>query len=69
MLVHCCHCRFCQVQTGSAFVLNAIYEPERIQLLSGEPKVTTVKSGGGKQNVSRCPDCQTAVWSEYGTPH
>ena len=26
MIVHCCHCRDCQRQTGSAFVLNALIE-------------------------------------------
>jgi hypothetical protein len=24
MFVHCCHCRWCQRETGSAFVLNAL---------------------------------------------
>jgi hypothetical protein len=27
MMVHCCHCRWCQRETGSAFVINAIVEP------------------------------------------
>ena len=35
MFVHCCHCRDCQRQTGSAFVLNALIETDRVQLLSG----------------------------------
>jgi hypothetical protein len=26
LFVHCCHCRDCQRQTGSAFVLNALIE-------------------------------------------
>ena len=34
MFVHCCHCRNCQAQTGSAFVLNAIIETDRIEKLS-----------------------------------
>ena len=36
MFVHCCHCRDCQRQTGSAFVLNALIETDRIEILSGE---------------------------------
>ena len=28
MFVHCCHCRDCQRQTGSAFVLNALIETD-----------------------------------------
>jgi hypothetical protein len=35
MFVHCCHCRDCQRQTGSAFVLNALIEADQVILLSG----------------------------------
>ena len=35
MFVNCCHCRDCQRQTGSAFVINAVIETDRIALLSG----------------------------------
>ena len=67
MFVHCCHCRNCQLQTGSAFVLNAIIETDRIELLSGVPIVTELQSGsGGPHDVYRCPDCLVAVWSDYG---
>ena len=38
MFVHCCHCLDCQRQTGSAFVLNALIETDRIQLLSSHPE-------------------------------
>jgi hypothetical protein len=67
MFVHCCHCRNCQAQTGSAFVINALIETDRIEKLSGEPEPTTVESGGGRpHDIYRCPDCRTAVWSDYG---
>ena len=66
MFVHCCHCRNCQAQTGSAFVLNALIETERIEKLSGEPELTTVESASGPHDIYRCPDCRTAVWSDYG---
>jgi len=67
MFVHCCHCRNCQNQTGSAFVINAIIETGRIELLAGRPEITTVESGSGRpHDVYRCPDCRTAVWSDYG---
>src|SRR5918999_1187460 len=32
MFVHCCHCRDCQRQTGSAFVINALIETDRMAL-------------------------------------
>lgn len=67
MFVHCCHCLNCQAQTGSAFVINAIIETDRIEILSGEPVVTELKSGGGgPHDIYRCPDCLCAVWSDYG---
>jgi hypothetical protein len=67
MFVHCCHCRDCQRQTGSAFVLNALIETNRVALLSGEPQPTTVPTDSGRPHrIFRCPACQTAVWSEYG---
>ena len=67
MFVHCCHCLNCQVQTGSAFVLNAIIETERIDLLSGELEITALESGNGKpHDIYRCSKCKAAVWSDYG---
>ena len=35
MFVHCCHCHDCQRLTGSACVLNALIETDRIAV---EPK-------------------------------
>ena len=67
LFVHCCHCRWCQRETGSAFVLNALLEADRVQLVSGTVQVvnTPTESGSG-QRVSRCPTCQIALWSNYG---
>ena len=67
MFVHCCHCRECQRQTGSAFVINALIETDRIALLAGEPKAVAVPAESGRpQEIYRCRDCQTALWSQYG---
>lgn len=67
MFVHCCHCLDCQRQTGSAFVLNAIIEADRIQLLAGEPQPVLVPADSGRpHDIYRCPSCQTAMWSDYG---
>ena len=67
MFVHCCHCRDCQRQTGSAFVLNAIIETDRIKLLKGTPKRMPVPTGSGRpHDIYRCAKCQTALWSDYG---
>ena len=67
MFVHCCHCRDCQRQTGSAFVLNALIEADRVTLVSGNPAPVAVPTPSGKpQDIYRCPSCRVAVWSSYG---
>jgi hypothetical protein len=67
MFVHCCHCRDCQRQTGSAFVINALIETDRIALLAGDPQPVPVPTDSRQPHrIFRCPACRTAVWSEYG---
>ncbi len=67
LFVHCCHCRWCQRETGSAFVLNAMIEADRVRLLSGTPMVVNTPSLSGKgQRITRCPICHIALWSNYG---
>lgn len=67
MFVHCCHCRWCQRETGSAFALNALLEQDKVALLSGTPEaVQTVSNSGAGQLIVRCPDCRVALWSHYG---
>jgi hypothetical protein len=67
MFVHCCHCTSCQTETGSAFVLNALIEPDRVETLAGEPEAVDTPSESGKgQAISRCPACRVALWSNYG---
>ena len=67
MFVHCCHCLDCQRQTGSAFVLNALIETDRVERLSGETTLYRMPTDSGRpHDVARCPGCGTAVWSHYG---
>ena len=64
--VHCCHCRWCQRETGTAFALNAMIETEAVNLTSGRPERVLTPSHSGKgQTVVRCPNCHIAVWSHY----
>lgn len=66
LIVHCCHCRWCQRETGSAFALNALIESSCLELLSGSPELVPIPSNSGKgQTVARCPACRVAVWSHY----
>jgi hypothetical protein len=67
MFVHCCHCLDCQRQTGSAFVLNALIETDRVERLAGEPEPVSMPTDSGRpHDIYRCPKCRVAVWSDYG---
>ena len=66
LFVHCCHCRWCQRETGTAFALNALIESDRVLLLCGQPETVDTPSNSGKgQKIVRCPACKVAVWSHY----
>src|ERR1700682_6497516 len=66
MFVHCCHCRWCQRETGASFALHAMIEADRVSVLKGEVEVVDTPSNSGKgQRIARCPKCQIALWSNY----
>jgi hypothetical protein len=66
LFVHCCHCRWCQRETGASFALNAMIETDRVVLLSGRPETVSTPSNSGKgQRIVRCPSCRIALWSHY----
>jgi hypothetical protein len=66
LFVHCCHCRWCQRETGTAFALNAMIEADRVVNLGVEPDmIDTPSQSGLGQSIARCPTCRVAVWSHY----
>jgi hypothetical protein len=66
MIVHCCHCRWCQRETGASFALNALIESPRVEHLRGEPELVVTPTNSGKgQTIARCHECQVAIWSYY----
>ena len=66
MFVHCCHCRWCQRESGAAFALNALIESDRVVTLQGTPETVVTPSESGKgQRIVRCPTCHVALWSHY----
>lgn len=66
LFVHCCHCTWCQRETGSAFAVNAMVEADRVDVIAGTPERVVTPSVSGKgQIILRCPDCRVAVWSHY----
>ncbi|MGE0222347.1 MAG: GFA family protein [Acetobacteraceae bacterium] len=66
IFVHCCHCKDCQRQCGTAFALNAIIETDRVALLQGETRAFPMPTDSGQAHeIVRCAVCGTAVWSHY----
>ncbi|HEX5959097.1 MAG TPA: GFA family protein [Hyphomicrobiaceae bacterium] len=66
LIVHACHCRWCQRETGAAFALNAVYEADRVVHHAAEPEIVQTPSISGRgQRIARCPSCRVAVWSNY----
>jgi hypothetical protein len=66
MFVHCCHCRWCQRESGASFALNAMIEADRVSVIKGAVEVVNTPSNSGKgQKIARCPKCRIALWSNY----
>jgi hypothetical protein len=66
LIVHCCHCRWCQRESGASFALNAMIEADRVTNLAQEPElVRTPSASGAGQLIARCPNCRVALWSNY----
>ena len=66
LIVHGCHCRGCQRNSGSAFAINALYEADQVALISGDVEEVTVPTPSCTgQDITRCAKCKIAVWSNY----
>ncbi len=69
LFVHCCHCRWCQRESGASFALNAMIESDRVSLLAHPPElVPTPSESGYGQLFARCPICRLTLWSYYAGP-
>jgi hypothetical protein len=67
IITHCCHCRLCQRQNGSAFVINSLIEAEHLPLEGSAPVRFDMPTESGRGHViNRCGTCGVALWSEYG---
>jgi hypothetical protein len=66
LFVHCCHCRWCQRESGASFALNAMIEADRVTQLGEPPELVNTPSESGQgQQVARCRRCRVALWSHY----
>lgn len=62
-----CHCRFCQRATGSAYLIEPVFDAGNFVLLSGAPKTYDhVSEGSGKVvHVHFCAECGTKLWLSF----
>ncbi|KAF2651781.1 hypothetical protein K491DRAFT_719512 [Lophiostoma macrostomum CBS 122681] len=67
LVTNCCHCTWCQRETGSAFVINCCIESSNFKITSDtSPTLVELPSESGKgQLVARCPNCFVALYSHY----
>jgi hypothetical protein len=65
IFTHCCHCTWCQRETGSAFALNAMIETENLQVSGAVEEVVIPSHSGKGQTIARCPTCKVALYSHY----
>ena len=67
LFVHCCHCSWCQCETGSAFALNALIESEQVCVTKGIVEKCNLPSNSGNgQTTMRCSKCKVTLWSHFG---
>lgn len=62
-----CHCRFCQKATGSAYLVEPIFQKSDFAVMSGQPKVYQHRSeGSGKLvDVHFCENCGTKLFLTF----
>lgn len=62
-----CHCRFCQRATGSAYMVEPIFDLAALEVTAGEPSVYEMPSAGsGKAvRVHFCPACGTKLFLTF----
>ena len=72
LVTHCCHCTYCQSETGSAFGLNTLIESYSFSITSPtQPLLANRPSpsapDGSKHLVAYCPNknCNTDIYSFY----
>ena len=61
-IVGACHCRYCQLRSGSAFGLLVYFDENKVSVTSGKCKEYRFKSESGTYWSNKfCSDCGTTV--------
>jgi hypothetical protein len=62
--VRLCHCRDCQILSGSAFRVTVSATDGSFALLSGQPRIyIKTAESGAKRAHAFCPDCGTPIYA------
>ncbi|KAH8703045.1 Mss4-like protein [Talaromyces proteolyticus] len=68
LCTNCCHCTWCQRETGAAFAINSIIETSNFRFTSETKPILSdlpTASGDG-QKAARCPNCSVILCTDYG---
>ncbi len=59
-----CHCRFCQRATGSAYLVEPIFQKDDFEIISGTPAtyVQASKGSGKRVTINFCATCGTKLF-------
>ena len=62
-----CHCHFCQRATGSAYLVETLFDKGKLRITRGEPKVYDhVSEGSGKTiHIHFCGNCGTKLFMTF----
>src|SRR5882672_10217979 len=71
LFVHCCHCRWCQRESGASFALNAMIEADRVTELGEPPSSVTRSASIIALSAKEAPDSrwhqrQWQQWTKSG---
>lgn len=62
-----CHCRYCQLRTGSAFGVSVYFDADQVDELQGALTEYTFRTESGRSFTTRfCPVCGTTVFWRLG---
>ena len=66
-----CHCRYCQLRTGSAFGISVYFPVNKIKVISGSFEDYSYETeSGNKAKIERCINCGTSLfWQIYADTH
>lgn len=62
-----CHCRYCQLRTGSAFGVSTYFEDDKVEIRQGALTDYEFQTESGRSFTTRfCPRCGTTVFWRLG---